>query len=60
MKALPTHQDLEAAGSDAGGLLDAHEWDLERAIPHAATDGAKRDLVDDLKQLRRLRKEWFA
>lgn len=60
MSAIPTARDLEAAGADAGALLDAAEWELERSIPMAANSVDKTDLADDLKRIRKLRNSYFA
>ena len=60
MNALPTISELEAAGKDAGAILDAVEWDLERSIPMAANKADKSSLADDLKRVRELRQSYFA
>ena len=60
MSAIPTIHELEAAGHDAGALIDAAEWELERAIPMARNKADKSHLADDLERVRRLRAEYFA
>lgn len=60
MIALPTQPELEAAGAHAGGLLDAAEWELERAIPLARNADSKARLKEDLRALRALRDRWFS
>lgn len=59
MRTLPTPRELEDAGKDAGALLDACESELERSISTAANKSDKGALADDLKQVRKLRAEWF-
>lgn len=56
---IPTIEQLEAAGSDAGAVMTATRDELERAIA-AAPDKARRTaLAEDIKALDRLHREYF-
>lgn len=56
---IPTIADLESAGADAGALMDATRWELERAIGAARDRSTKQGLADGLKRLDRLHDEYF-
>jgi len=60
MNSTPTIDDLESAGKDAGGVLDAAEWELERAIPMACNKADRSGLAEDLRRVRNLRERYFA
>lgn len=59
MNTVPTREQLEGLGVDAGAFLDACESELERAIAMVANKADRPALADDLKQVRALRAEWF-
>lgn len=56
---IPTFQELEAAGADAGAVIDAAEFELIRAIPMAGNPDARKALVHDLRAVGNLREKWF-
>lgn len=56
---IPTIEQLEAAGKDAGALMDATRADLERAIGAAHDRETRTRLSDALKELDRRHVEFF-
>lgn len=59
MTTIPTIEQLEAAGADAGAVMDATRRDLERAIGMAQDKATRVKLADDLKALDRRHNEYF-
>jgi len=59
MKRLPTMKDLDDVGHDAGALMDATRWELERAIASARSEADRASFVDDLKRLDKLHERYF-
>ena len=56
---IPTVADLEAAGADAGALLDAAEAELERACAAAQDKATRRALSDDVNAVQAMREAYF-
>jgi hypothetical protein len=56
---LPTIADLDAAGADAGALIDATRWELARAIGSSRDAATVRSLAEQVVTLEKLRDEYF-
>ena len=56
---IPSIEQLEAAGADAGALMDATRAELERAIESAQDKATRTAFADQLKALEQRHREYF-
>ena len=56
---LPTIADLVEAGTDAGALIDATRWELERAIGSTRDKATKQAIAEQIKALDKLQANYF-
>lgn len=59
MTNIPTIDQLEAAGADAGAIMDAARAELEQAIAAAPDKARRAELAQDVKALDRRHREFF-